>query len=160
MPLKTPQPQPKPGSKPGPKQKHILFACTQNAVRSVMAEALFKRLSCAPHYHVSSCGVIKGVLDGYAVHVMQEWDIDISAHESKSFDELEPQNFDHIISFSGEAHDYVQSWVQSWVQNSATCLYWQVAVPLVDERSREVTLASYRDVRDLILDQLTKNFGD
>ena len=40
--------------------KQILFACTQNAVRSVIAKGLFETKSYSPAGRAVSCGVIEG----------------------------------------------------------------------------------------------------
>ena len=74
--------------------ERLLFTCTQNAVRSVIAEALFRQLPCSSDYQVSSCGVIEGAADGYAIAVMQEMGVDVSTHEARSFDSLSPSDFD------------------------------------------------------------------
>ena len=51
--------------------KQILFACTQNAVRSVIAKGLFETKSYSPAGRAVSCGVIEGPLDGFVVAVLR-----------------------------------------------------------------------------------------
>ena len=80
----------------------VLFCCTLNALRSPMAEGLFKLLY-NRRIFVDSVGVRAGELDPFAVTVMDEIGIDISRHRSKSFDNLEDTSFDLIISLSPEA---------------------------------------------------------
>ena len=63
--------------------KQILFACTQNAVRSVMAKGLFEAKFHAPANRAVSCGVIEGPLDGFVVSVLQEKGVDVSRHEAQ-----------------------------------------------------------------------------
>ena len=80
----------------------VLFACTYNTVRSVMAAALMR------HFHgrtvfVEDCGLRPGDPDGFAIAAMEEFGLDISAHDSKTFDELEDGSFDLIITLSPEA---------------------------------------------------------
>ena len=135
--------------------ERLLFTCTQNAVRSVIAEALFQQLVCASDYQVSSCGVIEGASDGYAIAVMMEQGVDVSTHEARSFDSLSAQEFDRIISFSAEAHDKAEHWAQPGCKTEL----WQVRPPHLDERARETTLESYRSLRDEIATKLEANFG-
>ena len=83
----------------------ILFACTFNATRSPMAEALMR------HFHgfnvrVRSVGVIRGELDPFAVVVMEEIGIDIAGHRPATFDELEDATFDLVVSLSPEAQHH------------------------------------------------------
>ena len=54
----------------------VLFACTLNAVRSPMAEALAKRLYGTRAYF-DSAGVRAGNLDSFAVSVLDEVGVDI-----------------------------------------------------------------------------------
>ncbi len=135
--------------------KRVLFSCTQNAVRSVIAEALFGQLDCAADYRVASCGVIEGAADGYAITVMAEMGIDIEDHKSQSFDAFSAEDFDLIISFSAEANDVARKWARS----NAHTQFWEVEPPKIDERSRENTLISYRNLRDQIASLLEANFG-
>ena len=135
--------------------ERLLFTCTQNAVRSVIAEALFGQLVCASDYQISSCGVIEGAADGYAIAVMLEMGVDISAHEAQSFDSLSPADFDRIISFSAEANDSATRWACEGCKTEL----WAVHPPRLDERAREATLESYRALRDEIAAKLEANFG-
>ena len=56
----------------------VLFACTQNAIRSPMAENIMKYLH-GRRVFVQSAGVRAGELDPFAVAVMDEIGIDIVA---------------------------------------------------------------------------------
>jgi protein-tyrosine-phosphatase len=57
----------------------VLFACTENALRSPMAEAMMKHLH-GHHVFVDSVGVRAGTLDGFAVEVMAEIGLDMTRH--------------------------------------------------------------------------------
>jgi len=135
--------------------KQILFACTQNAVRSVIAKSLFEIKSYAPASRVMSCGVIEGSLDGFVVAVLQEKGIDVSRHEAQVFEALDPANFDLIVSFSREAEDKARRWANEGCET----LFWDVPPPQTNERSRDTTLESYRQIRDQIDRLLTDYFG-
>ena len=135
--------------------KQILFACTQNAVRSVMAKGLFEIKSYAPGARAVSCGVIEGPLDGFVVAVLQEKGIDVSKHEAQVFDALNPANFDLIVSFSREAEDKARRWANEGCET----LFWDVPPPHTNERSRDTTLKSYRQIRDQIDRLLTDYFA-
>src|SRR3546814_18566289 len=66
----------------------VLFACTQNSVRSPMAEALLKHVR-GHRIYVDSVGVRGRELDPFVIEVMDEIGIDLSRHRPKSFDNLE-----------------------------------------------------------------------
>ena len=135
--------------------KQILFACTQNAVRSVMAKGLFETKFYSPSGRAVSCGVIEGPLDGFVVAVLQENGIDVSRHEAQIFEALDPANFDLIVSFSREAEDKARRWANKGCET----LFWDVPPPHIDERSRDTTLESYRQIRDQIDRLLTDYFA-
>ena len=133
----------------------ILFACNINAVRSAMAEAMVKHAFPGKVF-VDSCGVTPGIQDGFATAVMHEIGLDISAHEPKSFDDLDSGFYDVIISFSPEAHDAARA-----LTNNMDCdtLYWPVDNLANLTGSREEMLRAYRHVRDDICRKLSLYFG-
>ena len=134
--------------------KQILFACTQNAVRSVMAKGLFETKSYSAAGRAVSCGVIEGPLDGFVVAVLQEKGIDVSGHEAQAFEALDPAKFELIVSFSSEA----EVKARRWANEGCKTLFWNVPPPHVDELSRDTTLESYRQIRDQIDRLLTDYF--
>ena len=133
----------------------ILFACNINAVRSAMAEAMIKH-AFPGEVFVDSCGVTPGVQDGFATSVMQEIGIDLSAHEPKSFGDLDSGFYDVIISFSPEAHDAARKLTQNM---DCDTLYWPVDNLANLTGSREEMLRAYRHVRDDIRRKLSLYFG-
>lgn len=136
-------------------EKQILFACTQNAVRSVIAKGLFETKPHSISRKAVSCGVVEGCLDGFVVSVMQEKDIDVSTHQAQIFEALNPADFDLIISFSNEADQKARL----WANQGCKTLFWAVSPPMTDECSREGSLESYREIRDEIDRLLTDYFG-
>ena len=143
--------RPKLGSQVGA----ILFACNINAVRSAMAEAMVKHAFPGKIF-VDSCGVTPGIQDGFATAVMLEVGLDMSAHEPKSFDDLDSGFYDVIISFSPEAHDKARVLMQNI---DCETLFWPVDNLANLTGSREEMLRSYRHVRDDIRNKLSIYFG-
>ena len=135
--------------------KQILFACTQNAVRSVIAKGLFDTKSYSPAGRAVSCGVIEGPLDGFVIAVLQEKGIDVSRHEAQLFEALDPSKFGLIVSFSLEAENKARRWANEGCES----LFWNVPPPHVNELSRDTTLESYRQIRDQIDRLLTDYFA-
>ena len=133
----------------------ILFACNINAVRSAMAEAMVKHAFPGKIF-VDSCGVTPGIQDGFATAVMQEVGLDMSAHEPKSFDDLDSGFYDVIISFSPEAHDAARALTQNI---DCETLYWPVDNLANLTGGREEMLRAYRHVRDNIRGKLSIYFG-
>ena len=61
----------------------VLFACSLNAVRSPMAEAVMKYLH-GSRVYVQSAGVRVGELDPFVVMVMDEVGIDLTRHRPRA----------------------------------------------------------------------------
>jgi len=142
---------PKPASKVGA----ILFACNINAVRSAMAEAMVKHAFPGKIF-VDSCGVTPGLQDGFATAVMQEIGLDMSAHQPKSFDDLDSNFYDVIISFSPEAHAAAEALTRNM---DCETLYWPVDNLANLTGSRDEMLRAYRHVRDDIRNKLSVYFA-
>ena len=110
----------------------VLFACTQNSVRTPMAEALLKHLL-GHRIYVDSVGVRSREVDPFVLEVMDEIGIDLSKHRPKTFDGLEDTSFDLIISLSPEAqHQAVE------LTRTMACEveYWPTLDPSLTEGSR------------------------
>ena len=132
----------------------VLFCCTLNALRSPMAEGLFKLLH-NRRIFVDSVGVRAGDLDPFAVAVMDEIGIDISRHRSKTFDNLEDTSFDLIVSLSPEAHHRALEMTRTM---ACEVDFWNTFDPSIVEDSRDVRLDAYRDVRDTLLRRIRERF--
>jgi protein-tyrosine-phosphatase len=133
----------------------VLFACSQDAVRSPMAEALAKRLYGQSAY-IDSVGVRADEVDNFAAAVLDELGIDVHRHHAKTFDDVDPSSFDLIVTLSPEAHHSALE----FARNAATEVeYWPVPDATAVEGSRETRLQAYRQVRDLILRRLKERFG-
>ena len=132
----------------------VLFACTENTVRSPMAEAILKYLH-GRHIYVDSVGVRKGELDGFAVAAMDEIGIDISHHHPKTFEDLEDTSFDLVTSLSPEAQHKA---VEMTRVVACDVEFWNTFDPSVVEGSREVRLEAYRQVRDELMRRIKKRF--
>ncbi|MFO1068329.1 MAG: arsenate reductase ArsC [Geminicoccaceae bacterium] len=132
----------------------VLFACSHNAIRSPMAEALLKYLH-GRRIYVQSAGVRAAELDPFAVEVMDEIGIDLSRHRPRDFEQLEDAYFDLVISLSPEA----QHRAVELTRDTATTLeFWNMPDPSWTTGSREQVLEAYRDLRDLLLKRIQLRF--
>ena len=132
----------------------VLFACTRNAIRSPMAEALLKHFHGARIY-VQSVGVRPGLIDPFAVAVMEEMGIDIARHRQRSFDDLEDDSFDLVISLSPEAQHRA---VEMTRHMACEVEFWNTFDPSLVEGTREMRLEAYRDVRDALMQRILQRF--
>ncbi|QQS13462.1 MAG: arsenate reductase ArsC [Rhodospirillales bacterium] len=133
----------------------VLFACSLNSVRSPMAEALAKRLYGARVF-VDSAGVHAGDIDGFAVAVLDEIGVDLHRHHVKTFDDVDPGEFDVIVSLSPEAHHRA---LEATRDVATRVEYWPLPDPSAVDGDRERRLEAYRALRDLIQRRLRARFG-
>ena len=83
----------------------VLFLCTGNSCRSQMAEGWARHLK-ADVVEAYSAGIEAHGLNPHAVTVMAEAGVDISAHRSKTLDDLAGVKFDYVVTVCGHAHEH------------------------------------------------------
>ncbi len=133
----------------------VLFACSHNAVRSPVAEALAKHLF-GREIYIASAGVRPGELDGFCIAVMDEIGLDISKHKPHSFEELEDTSFDWIITLSPEAHHKALEMTRTM---AVEVFYWPTPDPSAGVGSREEMLEGYRQLRDTLMKRIKDKLG-
>lgn len=134
----------------------ILFVCTMNSVRSVMAEAIFKARFGTAAY-CQSCGIRKGEIDPLVVFAMDEIGIDVSKHRPKTFDTLEDDNFDLVITLSPEAHHRALELTRHLALDVE---YWPTFDPTIIEGSRDQRLMAYEQVRNELDRKIRERFKE
>lgn len=85
-------------------KKKVLFLCTGNSCRSQMAEGWAHELL-SEAVEAYSAGLETHGLNSFAVQVMAEVGVDISAHKSQNINEFSEMTFDLIITVCGHAHE-------------------------------------------------------
>jgi protein-tyrosine-phosphatase len=136
----------------------VLFACNHNRVRSPMAEGLMK-LMFGDRVYVDSCGLRHDEddePDPFAVTVMDELGADLSRHRAKTFDQLEDDSFDLVISLTPEAQHRA---VELSRHRAVDIEYWPTLDPTLTMGSREAVLEAYREVRDSLGERIRQRFG-
>lgn len=106
---------------------------------------------------VASAGVRAGLLDPYAVAVMDEIGIDLSEHEPQSMQVIGDQLFDVIISLSPEAHHHALELTRTM---AAEVEYWPTydcSLALARPK-RELIVTAYRSVRDDLFRRVRDRF--
>ena len=133
----------------------VLFACNFNSVRSPIAEGIAKQFFGETIY-VDSAGVRRGEIDSFAVAVCAEINIDISQHESKTFDDLDDKLFDLVISLTPEAQHKAVELTRTM---AVELEYWPSMDPTAIYGSREIIIGAFRQVRDQLLKRIRERFS-
>lgn len=133
----------------------VLFACTQNSVRSPMAEAIAKHLF-GKRIFFDSVGVRATAIDAFAIAVMEEIGIDLHRHHAKTFDDLDDSSFDLVVTLSPEAQHRAVEMTRTM---ACDVEFWNTMDPSAIEGTREARLAAYREVRDGLVGRIRDRFG-
>lgn len=105
---------------------------------------------------IASAGVKKGQLDPFAVAAMDEIGIDLSKHRPRTFDDLDDDSFDLIVTLSPEAHHAALELTRT---SAVDVIYWPTFDPTIVQGSREQVLDAYRDVRDRLIRQIKQRLS-
>ena len=133
----------------------VLFACTQNAIRSPMAAAILRHLAGRRTY-VASAGMIAGPVDPMLAEIMDEIGIDLSKHTPNSLEDLHDTTFDLVVTLSPEAHHTVLAMTRTM---DFVVEYWASMDPSYTEGTREQRLLAYRMLRDQLFARIKRRFG-
>jgi len=119
---------------------HLLFVCIENANRSQMAQA-FATLHGGGQVAAFSAGSRpSGTINPKAIAAMAELGYDLSAHASKSLDEVRDQQFDYVVTMGcGDACPFIAARHRR---------DWQIPDP------KHLEPAEFRQVRDLVEQQV------
>ena len=139
----------------------VLFCCDHNAVRSPMAEGIMKKFYGMGTY-VQSAGLKNDLeIDGFAIAVCAEMDVELARHQSRSFEELERMgdqlgSFDLVVALSPASRSEAERLTRFYHLDVD---FWPITDPTANGETREAKLAAYRAARDEIVAQLTKRWG-
>jgi len=133
----------------------ILFACTQNAVRSPMAAAIMRYLY-GKFCYIDSVGARAGEPDPFLAEILDEIGIELGKHRPKNFEALEDASFDLVITLSPEAHHQAMELTRTMAVDVE---YWPLHDPTAVEGSREQKLEAYRAVRDELMRRIRARFA-
>lgn len=104
---------------------------------------------------VDSVGVHVGESDPFVIQVMHEIGVDVEGHQSKTFDELEDDSFDYVISLSPHAQHKA---VDLTRYMACEVVFWNTFDPTLVTGSRDTRLDAYRDVRDRLQQRILDIF--
>ena len=127
----------------------VLFLCTHNSARSQMAEGLLRSIA-GDRFEPGSAGTEKTSVHPLAIRAMAELGIDLTAHTSKCYEDVETMGWDYIITVCDDANERCPI-----VPGSVKRLHWSFEDPSRAGGDEAQRLRVFRRVRDQIQARLT-----
>ena len=128
----------------------VLFLCTGNSARSIMAEHFLRHLGHSRFESYSAGSHPTGVVNPHAIAVLQQHHIDTSKARSKSWDEYRESRFDFVITVCDRARETCPVW-----PGQPVLAHWGSPDPAAvtgDERTRQ---KAFLDVASQIIARVT-----
>lgn len=125
------------------KARNLLFVCNSNDARSQMAEGFARSMSTGP-VNVYSAGAKAKKLDKYAVDVMDELGIDISAQATRTFKDVPVNKIDTVVTLSPDCDTLPK------IKKKTTQIHWPLTDPTIASGTEAEVKKAYREVRDEI----------
>jgi protein-tyrosine-phosphatase len=123
----------------------VLFVCSENSVRSPIAEALGRKILGSTTF-VASVGLRRGKIDDFASEVLRESGIESRGHQPRSLDDMVDEAFDVVVCLTLEAAERILQITGGF--EPPIVLYWPTPDPTLVEGTRDNVLDAYRAVRD------------
>ena len=123
--------------------RRILFLCTGNSARSIIAEYLLRRCAEGRFETYSAGSYPTGTVNPYALRVLKElYHIDASEARSKPWDEYEGVEFDFVITVCDNARESCPIW-----PGQPIVAHWGIPDPALatgtdDEKFRQLRYAA------------------
>lgn len=134
--------------------RSILFMCGLNSVRSPVAELLARRELPATVF-IASAGVRAGERDPFVDAILVEKELSLGGRQPRSFDDLDDDYFELIVTLSPEAHHTALELTRSM---AVEVEYWPTPDPTAAVGTREQILSAYRDMRDRLSARIAARF--
>ena len=131
----------------------VLFVCTHNSARSQMAEGLL-RDRYGDQYDVYSAGTERTHVRPLATSVMEEVNVDLSDHHSKTIDDLGDRTFDVVVTVCDAARKACP-----YLPAEEKNLHRSFEDPSAAQGSKEERRAVFRRVRDALADWIDETFA-
>ncbi len=118
----------------------VLFLCTGNSARSILAEYLLRKIAPTRFESYSAGSQPRGEVNPLAVRVLKDcYDIDASGAESKSWDRFREMRFDFVITVCDNAKESCPIF-----PNQPVVLHWSLEDPAAVEGTEEEKYEAFK----------------
>ena len=114
-----------------------------------MAEATLRHLDTLGMYEAYSAGTEETFVRPLAIEAMQEWNVDMSSHTSKTLDQFLDRKIDYVVTVCDSANDTCPIF-----PGAIKKLHWSFPDPSKAVGTKDEQLGAYRNVRDGLADRI------
>jgi protein-tyrosine-phosphatase len=132
-------------------RKKVLFICTGNSARSIMAEALMRRLGRGKYQAFSAGAAPTGIVNPLTLQILRRHGHDTAGLSSKPLDRFLDQVFDVVITVCDRARDFCPVWPKKTL-----VLHWSLEDPAAYRGTEDERLSFF----EKIYRQIEKRVGD
>jgi len=133
----------------------VLFLCTGNSCRSILAEALWREETSGTWHCVSAGTHPVGSPHPLAIAVLEEDQIQVDELQSQAMEDLNSQQFDLAVTVCDAARQHCPVYA-----NATRTLHWPFPDPATHSEDGEITqqgLAVFRTARDAIRKRIQRH---
>jgi arsenate reductase len=125
-----------------PRKFRILFLCTGNSARSILAEALLRALAGDRFEAFSAGSQPAGRVNPYALRVLDEvFQVEATGARSKSWEEFHSEEFDFVITVCDSARETCPTF-----PGHPITAHWGFEDPAAFQGGEEETLRKFTDI--------------
>ena len=117
---------------------HVLFLCTGNSARSIIAEALLRHCN-EGAFEVFSAGTVPKGIHSYTVKVLEQAGLSLEGLSSKPVSQFESQSFDYVITVCDQAAEQCPVF-----PGDPDRIHWSFTDPAAVEGSEVEKLAAFQ----------------
>jgi arsenate reductase len=127
----------------------LLFICTGNSARSIMAEAILNHLGRGKYVAQSAGAKPSGIVNPLTIETLRAYGIDTAGLHSKSLTQFLDQDFDTVITVCDNARQSCPIW-----PGRTRMLHWSIDDPSefrgTDDEKKAFFERIYRDIEGRI----------
>ncbi len=132
------------------KKATVLFLCTGNSARSILAEYLLRKMAPTRFESYSAGSRPTGKVNPLAIRVLQEcYAVDASGTESKSWDRFREMRFDFVITVCDNARESCPIF-----PGQTVVAHWSLEDPAAVEGTEEEKYEAFKATAEEILRRL------
>jgi protein-tyrosine-phosphatase len=132
---------------------NVLFLCTHNSARSVIAECIINRLGAGKFKGYSAGSFPRGAVNPYALDLLRHLNYDVGELRSKSWDEFAKPGAPHLDFVFTVCDDAANETCPVWPGQPMTA-HWGVPDPSAVEGSEAVKRQAFADTHRMLAQRI------